>query len=131
MYFSNNFNFPKQRVSAAERNKFEYYANCCDYVIAAGKSIARDDEVEQKYAFLKGEINPEFYKKTLNPYNSEKKEYTRFPATMRNYDIVNGVIRRYVGEYIQNPHDFIVGANNPEVVLSRDAKLRQELMQIV
>ena len=50
---------------------------------------------------------------------------------MRNYDIVNGVIRRYVGEYIQNPHDFIVGANNPEVVLSRDAKLRQELMQIV
>lgn len=131
MYFSNNFNFPKQRVSAAERNKFEYYANCCDYVIAAGKSIARDDEVEQKYAFLKGEINPEFYKKTLNPYNSEKKEFTRFPATMRNYDIVNGVIRRYVGEYIQNPHDFIVGANNPEVVLSRDAKLRQELMQIV
>lgn len=65
MYFSNNFNFPKQRVSAAERNKFEYYANCCDYVIAAGKSIARDDEVEQKYAFLKGEISPEFYKKLL------------------------------------------------------------------
>lgn len=50
---------------------------------------------------------------------------------MRNYDMVGGVVRRYVGEYIQNPHDFIVGANNPEVVLARDAKLRQELMTIV
>lgn len=50
---------------------------------------------------------------------------------MRNYDIVKGVIRRYVSEYIKNPHDFIVGANNPEVVLARNSKLRQELAFIV
>lgn len=131
MYFRSNIIFPKQRVSAAERQKVEYYGNCCDYVIDAGRSIARDDEIEKKYAFLNGEIAPEFYSKTLNPYNAKNDKYKRFPATMRNYDIVNGVIRRYVGEYIQNPHDFIVGANNPEVVLSRDAKLRQELMTIV
>lgn len=50
---------------------------------------------------------------------------------MRNYDIMKGVIRRYVSEYIKNPHDFIVGANNPEVVLARNSKLRQELAFIV
>lgn len=50
---------------------------------------------------------------------------------MRNYDIMKGVIRRYVSEYIKNPHDFIVGANNPEVILARNSKLRQELAFIV
>ena len=91
MYFSNNFNFPKQRVSAAERNKFEYYANCCDYVIAAGKSIARDDEVEQKYAFLKGEINPEFYKKIVKD-DTVRRKYT-------GYSFENGNMIQHSGPY--------------------------------
>ena len=58
----------------------------------------------------------EFYKKVLNPYNATKEKWTKFPATMRNYDIMNGVIRRYVGEYIKNPHDFIVSAGDATTV---------------
>lgn len=76
MYFSNNFNFPKQRVSAAERNKFEYYANCCDYVIAAGKSIARDDEVEQNMLSLKGRLILNFIRKLLIPIMLRKRIYS-------------------------------------------------------
>ena len=49
---------------------------------------------------------------------------------LRNYDIIKGIVRRYVGEYIKSPHDFIVGANNPEVVFAKDAKLAQEIMMI-
>ena len=49
---------------------------------------------------------------------------------MRNYDIIKGIVRRYIGEYIKSPHDFIVGANNPEVVFAKDAKLAQEVMKI-
>lgn len=131
MYFPTDLNFPKQRVSAKEKNKPEFYANSCDWLISQALSIAQTDDIEKKYHFLKGNIDAEYYKKILNPYNATNKDYQRFPATMRNYDMVGGVVRRYVGEYIQNPHDFIVGANNPEVVLARDAKLRQELMAIV
>ena len=50
---------------------------------------------------------------------------------MRNYDFMKGIIRRYVGEYIKNPHDFIVSANNPEVILARNGKLKQELSILV
>ena len=50
---------------------------------------------------------------------------------MRNYDLMKGIIRRYVSEYIKNPHDFIVGANNPEVMLARNRKLRQELSLLI
>lgn len=125
------YDFPRQRVSNAEKNKPEWYAGCCDWIIAQGQNIRNSSDLEKKYRVLKGDIPFEFYKKILNPYNATNEKYTRFPATMRNYDIMKGVIRRYVSEYIKNPHDFIVGANNPEVVLARNSKLRQELAFIV
>lgn len=125
------YDFPRQRVSNAEKNKPEWYAGCCDWIIAQGQNIRNSSDLEKKYRVLKGDIPSEFYKKILNPYNATNEKYTRFPATMRNYDIMKGVIRRYVSEYIKNPHDFIVGANNPEVVLARNSKLRQELAFIV
>ena len=126
-----NFPFPNQRVSAAEKEKPEWYANCCDWIISRGLAVRDEDELEVKYQVLKGYIPNEFYKKILNPYNATEKKYTRFPATMRNYDMIKGIIRRYVSEYIKNTHDFIVTACNPEVVLSKNAKLAAELRKIV
>ena len=126
---NNRVQFPNQRVSYSEKNKPEWYANCCDYVIEAGVN-AKEDNIEEKFNVLHGVIPDKYYKKTLNPYNFTKDDYKRYPATMRNYDIIKGIVRRYVGEYIKSPHDFIVGANNPEVVFAKNAKLRQEVMKI-
>lgn len=124
------FPFPNQRVSNAEKEKPEWFANCCDYVIAAGQSCNDKTGLEQMYRMLAGDIPDEFYAKILNPYNATNEKFTRFPATMRNYDIISGVIRRYVSEYIKNPHDFIVGANNPDVVMARDAQIKQEMLKL-
>lgn len=129
------FNFPKQRVSKEEREKPEWYANCIDWVIAMGQSVRSANEtnsvtIDDMFQILHEDIPEEFYKKTLNPYNSTDPQYTRFPATMRNYDMIKGIVRRYIGEYARNPHDFIVGANNPEVVMARNAKLAEEMMKL-
>lgn len=126
-----NYPFPNQRVSSAEKNKPEWYANCTDWIIAQGQNIRDVEELEMKYDILKGMIPDEFYKKVLNPYNATKEKYKRFPATLRNYDMLRGIIRRYVSEYIKNPHDFIVQACNADVVMSRNAKLAGELRKII
>ena len=125
-----NFDFPVQRVSNAEKNKAEWYANCCDWIIAQGMAMKDSENLETRYKVLNGEISDDLYKKVLNPYNSSNEKYKRFPATLRNYDLMKGIIRRYVSEYTKNPHDFIVGANNPDVVLARNVKLRQELTKL-
>jgi len=124
------YDFPKQRVPDSEKKKEEWYAACCDWVIAQGEAARDTNDLEIKYNILQGRIPDEFYKKTLNPYNATNEKYTRFPATLRNYDLMKGIIRRYIGEYIRNPHTFIVGANNPEVVLARDAKVNAELQKM-
>lgn len=123
-------NFPIQRVSAAEKQKAEWYANSIDYVIAAGVSCNDRADTDLKLSILRGDIPNEFYKKTLNPYNASKEKYTRFPATMRNFDIMSDIIRRYVSEYYKGIHEFTVGANNPEIVLAKNAKLKQEVSRM-
>ena len=112
-----NLNFPQQRVSGYEKSKAYWYANCIDYVIDAGISYNDRSEDELKLSILHGDMPYEFYKKTLNPYNSNNEKFTRFPATMRNFDIMSDIIRRYVSEYFKGIHEFVVGANNPNIVI--------------
>ena len=132
MVFSNDeCTFPEQKVPNSKKSQEEWYAACCDFIISRGLSIRNKDELEVKYDIINGKIPDSFYDKILNPYNATKDKYKRFPATMRNYDFMKGIIRRYVGEYIKNPHDFIVSANNPEVILARNGKLKQELSILV
>ena len=124
---THSINFPQQRVSSAEKNKPAWYQNCIDYIIDAGLSFNDRSETERQLDILHGNIPDSFYRKTLNPYNAANEKYTRFPATMRNYDIMSDVIRRYVSEYFKGIHEFVVGANNPEIVLKKNAKLREEI----
>ena len=122
--------FPQQRVSAATKRKAEWYANCIDYVIDAGLSFNDRNDTETKLAILRGDIPNSFYKKTLNPYNSSNERFQRFPATMRNLDIMSDIIRRYVSEYFKGVHEFVVGANNPEIILKKNAKLKEYVGQL-
>lgn len=119
--------FPSQRVSGAEKQKASWYANAIDYVIDAGLAMNDRTDSELKLSILHGNIPNSFYKKTLNPYNSANEKYTRFPATMRNFDIMSDIIRRYVSEYFKGVHDFVVGADNPEIVINKDAELKRQI----
>lgn len=125
-----NATFPIQKVSGAEKRKAEWYANCIDYIIDAGLSYNDRTDTETKLAILRGDIPYEFYRKTLNPYNSNNERYTRFPATMRNLDIMSDIIRRYVSEYFKGVHEFVVGANNPDIVINKDAKLKEKILEL-
>lgn len=121
--------FPAQRVDAATKQDPSWYANCIDYIIDAGQSFNDRTETERLLDILHGYIPDSFYKKTLNPYNSSKEKYRRFPATMRNFDIMSDIVRRYVSEYYKGAHQFIVGADSPEVFADRNAKLKEAIAQ--
>ena len=125
-----NNTFPVQRVSNTEKQKPDWYVNSIDYVISAGIACNDKNDVELKLNILHENIPNDFYKKTLNPYNSNNEKYQRFPATMRNFDIMSDIIRRYVSEYFKGIHEFTVSANNPEIVLKKNAKLREEVSKL-
>ena len=125
-----NATFPQQRFSASEKRKADWYANCIDYVIDAGLSFNDRADTELKLGILRGDLPNELYRKTLNPYNSSNEKYQRFPATLRNLDIMSDIIRRYVSEYFKGVHEFVVGANNPDIIINKNAKLKEKIGEL-
>ena len=90
-----NYDFPRQKIPASKKDKI-WAAQCCDYVISQGLACKDEKRISTLYNVMAGKIPDEFYKKILNPYNATNEKFKRFPATMRNYDIIKGIIRRYV-----------------------------------
>lgn len=130
MQHNYTLNFPQQKVSGIVKSKAEWYTNCIDYVIDTGLAMNDRTEDEIKLRILRGDIPNSFYKKTLNPYNATNEKYQRFPATMRNLDIMSDIIRRYVSEYFKGVHEFIVGANNSDIVINKNAKLKEKIGEL-
>lgn len=122
--------FPQQKVSNAEKQKPKWYCNCIDYVISMGVACNDMGVINDQIRILHGDIPNEYYKKTLNPYNATNEKNQRFPATMRNLDIMSDIIRRYVGEYSKSPHDVVVGSNDPQFVINKNFKLKQAVMEL-
>lgn len=129
MFNNLSFQFPKQQVDATTKEKPDWYANSIDYIIGLGLSLNDRTETETMLNVLHGDLPQEFYKKTLNPYNATNERFKRFPATLRNYDIMSDIIRRYIGEYFKGTHEFAVGANNPDIVFERNQALKEKVMQ--
>lgn len=127
MIHNNNLKFPSQRVGKAEKSKASWYADSIDYIIETGLSYNDRTETEVMISIQHGNIPDSFYKKTLNPYNSNNERFKRFPATMRNLDIINDIIRRYISEYYKGIHEFIVGADSPDIVFNKKERLKQEI----
>ena len=121
--------FPQQKVSGEEKAKANWYANSIDYIISLGESMNDRSNVGVRLDILHGNLPDDLYRKTLNPYNTNKEKYKNFPATLRNYDIMSDIVRRYIGEYFKGNHDFVVGANNPDIVINRDAALKKKILE--
>lgn len=121
--------FPQQKVNGEEKAKANWYANSIDYIISLGESMNDRSNVVVRLDILHGNLPDDLYRKTLNPYNTNKEKYKNFPATLRNYDIMSDIVRRYIGEYFKGNHDFVVGANNPDIVINRDAALKKKILE--
>ena len=118
--------FPEQRIPNSQKD-YTWGSRCIDYVIAAGLSANDRTKTEQLLEILHNNIPNEFYRKTLNPFNATKEIYTRFPATMRNLDIINDIVRRYISEYTKEQHEFLVTANNPDIIMARDNAIKNDI----
>lgn len=113
--------YPKQRISLAEKlsveegettpkwikDNAEYFSNRADDY--RGVSTEYDD----LFRWADGEIDINDYKYIENPFNTEDKRYTKYPAKIRNYDIIKPILKRRLGEREEAPiNHILVGSND-------------------
>lgn len=124
-------NYPTQRNSRKhKRTSMSYRKDTANFIISQALSLSDKEAIDRLYEAAKGVIKLDDYKKTLNPYNSTDPKFQKFPATLRNYDIIRPIIRRYVGEFIKQVHNFQVKIVNSDVVMLRNQYVAAEVIKL-
>jgi len=118
---------PNQYVSESKKQEAKFNRDTINYYINISNSSNYISYIERVTNIINGNLNREDYNYVLNPYNSTDSRLLNFPAELRNYDIINPIIRRYCGE-------FMTGFRNWTVVVQpqgNDTKLKSEISQKV
>ncbi len=109
---SNSSVDPRLKVSDKDKDR-EWAIACMDAAIQEGSYFSSHRETMKEYLnAAEGTIDNSLYGHVLNPYNTENDKLTRFPATLRNYDILEPVIRMLMGELSERPSTVQVVATN-------------------
>jgi len=85
-------------------------------------------KIQKCFDIIAGQNMEEDYKYVENPYSTNNEKYKKYPAKIRNYDIIKPIIERWLGERRERPNKIIVSVNNTDA-LNLEKQRQQELVK--
>jgi len=125
--------FAEQRVSDTVKHSDAYTREVTDDLIKRAISLDTNnkDEVASLIDAMNGILDTKEYSYVLNPYHSDNPDLTRFPAKLRNYNIITPIWNKYLGEMIKARKPIKVGVNNPDSINKFKEDLHERVKAIV
>lgn len=125
---------PKQKVSLSKKkaDNFEYMHDTADAIIE--QCSFEDMEYEKLLKCEKayhGTLDDSDYTYITNPYNTDERAYQKFPAKIRNYNIIKPVIDLLLGEMRKRNIDYQVLATSSNAVNRKDEEFAQVSLSIL
>lgn len=119
---------PQQKVS--KRKKTEQWHKDSMKHFISNSTIASGEKtnIRELYRFYNGEIKESDYSYITNPYNSPKEKNLRWPARIRNYNIIKPVVDMLMGEKLLQKNAYTVIANNEDSINSYQDEMHSRLM---
>ncbi len=100
--------YPRQKISEKEKTP-QWYKESADYFIDQSSFYSGDRyELILLYQAAAGIVDSSAYKYVLNPYDSKEENLRKYPAQLRNYDIITPLIGLYIGEKGLKPFNHTV-----------------------
>lgn len=78
------------------------------------------------YRAYNGVLDESAYNYITNPFNTPAHKKLKWPAKMRNYNIIKPVIDLLLGEKMMRPDNYIVTVSNPDAVSGYQEAIKQE-----
>ena len=117
---------PNQKVSAKAKEKDDFIQGSIKYFIGLSDVHSTEvNRIQRAYDLFNGVIKSSDYSYVINPFNTDKEAYKRFPARLRHYPVLESRIRKMIGEKIQRPFQWNVVASNPDVLSNHDKEIHQ------
>ena len=102
----------KEKMKVSEGEKVPNWIKKVSNFFAAEANLLTAEKVEMSnlYKIADGLFDETDYKYVENPFNTKNKKYQKYPAKLRNYDIIGPIIDRLMGERREMPFR-IIGRN--------------------
>jgi len=95
---------PQHKQSKADKIKNNFAENIAMYYIQQANILGADrKELQMLYDAADGLVDEATYAYVLNPYHTENDKLKKFPARLRNYDILSPVLKLWMGEQLRKP----------------------------
>ena len=112
---------PPQMVSETTKNTKEWQEPTVDYYIAA--CLRSSGDYEKLYNAATGKLDTTEYNYITNPFNHKGRDNLKsYPAKLRNYAIIPGILNLLIGEKRNRKLKASVIVDNPDVVTKKDAE---------
>ncbi len=106
---------PKQRISTTAKMEGDWIKNNAFYYSGACIPAINERYADTLYRAANGEMDDSDYLYALNPLNSEKDKYKKFPSKMRNMDIISNELMMLMGEKRRRGLNYTVIARNSDL----------------
>lgn len=106
---------PKQKISTAEKLKGSWIEENAFYWDSVCKDAIDQEEALVLYKAANGELIDEAYTYATNPLNTENENFKRFPAKIRNIDIINSIVMMLMGEKRKRGLNYTAIARNSNI----------------
>lgn len=80
--------------------------------IGGTNSTIYDEEIQQLFRFVEGELDLADYKIYTNPIGVDEKRVKKVGARLKNHNILKGVTNLYLGEFDRQPKEYVVTSSN-------------------
>jgi len=125
-------NFELSHITTSKQKDEDYINSMCDYYIRSSSIDSnRRSELQTLYDAAEGLLDTDSYKYVTNPLNTEDESFKRFPAKLRNYDIIKPIIHSFIGETSKRPTGAIVTVGNPDATTKRKEALTEHMSMAV
>ena len=121
---------PQQKIPLAQKDEdwkkanMDFLANNVEFYSGDKRNFM------SLYKAAQGQLDISEYKYVLNPYNSTDENLCRYPAQMRNYDIIVPIINLFMGEMADRPSpDEVIVTNSDSLNIFKD-ELGQKMLAL-
>lgn len=111
---------PKQKLSTTEKFKGSWIRDNGFYWSSMCKKAIDDQVADLLLRAANGELTEQDYTWVENPLNTDCEKFKKFPARIRNYDIINYIVMMLMGEKRKRGLRYTVVARNSDVASMRE-----------
>lgn len=125
-----NYSMPDQRASSAVKKTKDWYIPMTEYIINLATSSDSKEHTRKCLNAANCIIDKDDYKYVMKTYMSAE-EQTDLErdldiskiGTLRNVDILTPIKEKYMGEFINSFHNYMVYSHDPEILMKRNERL--------